>query len=154
LASGHTRHYKGPRAKMKSTRQKGNQFQDWCASWLTHQGYDVYNQKTVAKLIKTQKHGLIWVSQRQDIFGMDILAMKTGEKPIFIQATRHSGVQKRLDEILTHSWPLDHVVVQVWQKKDKEINIKAFDGEKLRDYGKIIRRKLYLQAERRAESVG
>lgn len=132
---------------MKSTRQKGNQFQDWCASWLRDQGYDVYNQKTVAKLIKTQKHGLIWISQRNDIFGIDILAMKANEKPLFIQTTLHSAVQKRLDEILRHPWPLEHVRVQVWQKKDKEINLKDFDGQKLVDYAKIIRRKLFLLTE-------
>ena len=128
---------------MKSTRRKGNAFQDWCASWLRDQGYDVHNQKTVAKLIKTGK-GLIWISQRQDIFGLDILAIKAGEKPLFIQATLHSGVQKRLDEILRHPWPLDHVKVQVWQKKDKQINIKRFDGQQLVDHAKIIKRKLFL----------
>jgi len=56
-------------------------------------------------------------------------------------------VQERLDEILRHPWPLEYVVVQVWQKKDKEINIKGFDGEKLVDYAKIIRRKLFLLTE-------
>lgn len=128
---------------MKSTRQIGNEFQNFCAAWLTDQGYDVYNQKTVARCIKPG----VWKSLRQDIFGMDILAIKTGEKPLFIQATAHTNVQKRLDEILRHPWPLDHVKVQVWQKKDKEINIKIFDGEKLVDYAKIIRRKLFLLTE-------
>jgi len=129
---------------MKSTRQKGNEFQDFCAAWLTDQGYDVYNQKTVAKRIKAG----IWISQRQDIFGMDILAIKTLEKPLFIQATLHSAVQKRLDEILRHPWPLQFVTVQVWQKKDnKQINIKQLDGQKLVDCAKIIRRKLFLLTE-------
>lgn len=125
---------------MKSTRQIGNIFQDFCAAWLKDQGYDVYNQKTVARKIKAG----IWISQRQDIFGMDILALKIGEKPLFIQATAHSNVQKRLDEILRHPWPLEYVIVQVWQKKDKEVNIKNFDGQKLVDYAKIIRRRLYI----------
>lgn len=128
---------------MKSTRQKGNAFQYFCAIWLRDQGYDVYNQTTVATCIKPG----IWKSQHQDIFGCDILALKSGEKPLFIQATAHSNVQKRLDEILSHPWPLDYVVVQVWQKKDKEINIKQFDGERLVDYAKIIRRKLYIEEE-------
>ena len=79
---------------------------------------------------------------------MDILALKAGEKPLFIQATAHSNVQKRLDEILRHPWPLDHVRVQVWQKKDKDINIKEFDGERLVDYAKVIRRKLYITISR------
>lgn len=130
---------------MKSTRQSGNQFQNWCAAWLEEQGYSVHNQKTVAKLIRTQKHGLIWISQRNDIFGCDIIAMRWGDKPLFIQATLHSAVQKRLDELKKYSWPLDYVIVEVWQKKDKQVNIKRFDGEDLVEYGKIIRRKLYLK---------
>ena len=129
---------------MKSTRQKGNEFQDFCAAWLRDQGYDVYNQKTVAKRIKAG----VWISLRQDIFGMDILAIKTGEKPLFLQATAHTNVQKRLDEILRHPWPLQFVTVQVWQKKDnKQINIKQLDGQKLVDYAKIIRRKLFRLTE-------
>jgi len=126
---------------MKSTRQKGNQFQDWCAAWLQEQGYDVDNRKTVAHRIR----GGYWVSLAADIFGCDIIAIKTGEKPLFIQATMHGAVQKRLDELKKHPWPLEYVVVQVWQKKDKEINIKQFDGEKLVDYAKVIRRKLYIE---------
>lgn len=125
---------------MKSTRQKGNAFQYFCAIWLRDQGYDVYNQTTVATCIKPG----VWRSQHQDIFGCDIIAMKAGEKPLFIQATAHSNVQKRLDEILKHPWPLEHVVVQVWQKKaNKEINIKEFNGKELIDHAKIIRRKLF-----------
>ena len=125
---------------MKSTRQKGNQFQNWCATWLEEQGYAVDNRKTVAHRLKSG----IWVSLAADVFGCDIIAIKTGQKPLFIQATLHSGVQKRLDEILRHPWPLDHVKVQVWQKKNKEINIKYFNGKELIDYAKIIRRKLFL----------
>jgi len=126
---------------LKSTRQKGNQFQDFCAAWLEEQGYDVRNQKTVAHRLK----GGYWVSLAADIFGCDIIAIKSAEKPLFIQATLHSAVQKRLDELKKYSWPLEYVKVQVWQKKDKVVNLKRFDGENLIDYGKIIRRKLYIE---------
>lgn len=129
---------------MKSTRQKGNQFQDWCAAWLEEQGYNVRNQKTVARKIGRNR----WTMLVADVFGCDIIAMKSGERPLFIQATLHSAVQKRLDELKKYSWPLDYVVVQVWQKKEnREINIKSFDGEKLVDYAKVIRRKLYIEEE-------
>lgn len=128
---------------IKSTRQKGNQFQDWVSTWLQEQGYDVRNQKTVAHRLKSG----IWVSLAADIFGCDIIAIKKGEKPLFIQATLHSAVQKRLDELKKYSWPLDYVIVEVWQKKDKQVNIKRFDGEELRDYAKILRRKLYIEEE-------
>jgi len=133
---------------MTSTRQKGNAFQDWVSTWLQEQGYDVRNQKTVAHRLK----GGYWVSLAADIFGCDIIAIKKDEKPLFIQATLHSAVQKRLDELKKYSWPLDYVRVQLWMKKDKQITVKEFDGERLVDYAKVIRRKLYI--ERRAESVG
>lgn len=128
---------------MKSTRKSGNQFQDFCATWLQEQGYDVRNQKTVAHRLKTG----IWVSLAADVFGCDLIAIKRGEKPLFIQATLHSAVQKRLDELKKYSWPLDYVRVQVWMKRDKHITVKEFDGEKLVDYAKIIRRKLYIEEE-------
>lgn len=127
---------------MTSTRQKGIQFQNWCAKWLQEQGWTVYNQTSTPRAIKTGR-GIIWVSGKQDLLGADILALKKPEKVLFIQATAHSAVQKRLDEFLKYPWPLEHATVQVWQKKDKEINIKEFDGQKLVDYAKIIRRKLY-----------
>lgn len=129
---------------MKNTRKSGNQFQDWVSTWLQEQGYDVRNQKTVAHRLKTG----YWVSLAADIFSTDILAIKRGEKPLFIQATLHGAVQKRLDELKKYSWPLEYVVVQVWYKKEnKEINIRQFDGTNLIDVGKIIRRKLYLRGE-------
>lgn len=124
---------------MKSTRQKGNQFQHWCAAWLEEQGYDVYNQKTVVHHTKSGT----WVTLAADIFGCDIVAIKTGEKPLFIQATLHSGVQKRLDELKKYPWPLDYVRVQLWQKRGNVVNIKELDGQQLLDYKKIIKRKLY-----------
>jgi len=128
---------------MKSTRAKGNAFQDWVATWLQEQGYDVWNQHTV--VYRTPKK--TWVTLAADIFGCDVIAMKTGEKPLWIQATLHSAVQKRLDELKKYSWPLDYVRVQLWLKKDKHITVKEFDGEELRNYGKIIRRKLYIEEE-------
>ncbi len=128
---------------MTSTRQKGTQFQNWCAQWLKEQGWTVRSQMSTSRMIKTSR-GTIWVSGKQDIFGADILAIKTDAKPMFIQATLHTAVQKRLDEFLKYPWPLEHVVVQVWQKRDNEVNIKVFDGTELRDCAKIIRRKFYL----------
>lgn len=123
---------------MANTRKKGNAFQDWSAIWLEERGYDVYNQKTVAHRLKSG----IWVSLAADIFDCDIIALKTGHKPLFIQATMSTAVQKRLDDFLKHPWPLEYVRVQLWQKRGHVVNIKELDGRKLLDYKKIIGRKL------------
>jgi len=103
------------------------------------QGYDVYNQKTVAHRLKSG----IWVSLAADVFGCDLICIKKGEKPLFIQATLHTAVQKRLDEFLQHPWPLEYVRVQLWQKRGHVVNIKELDGQRLLDYKKIIKRKLH-----------
>lgn len=129
--------------KKETTREKGNRFQDWCETWLEEQGYDVDNRKTVVHHTKSGK----WITLAADTFGCDLICIKSGEKPLFIQATLHSAVQKRLDELKKYSWPLDYVIVQVWQKKGTAINIKQFDGELLHNYAKIIRRKLYIEEE-------
>jgi len=123
---------------MANTRKKGNVFQNFCATWLENQGYEVVNQHTVVKRTK----GGDWITLAADIFDCDIIAIKTGEKPLFIQATMHSAVQKRLDDFLKHPWPLRYVRVQLWQKRGKVVNIKELDGQRLVDYKKIIKRKL------------
>lgn len=129
---------------MTSTRQKGAVFQNWCQKWLQENGWTVHNQKSISRTVKTPR-GMIWVSGKQDLLGADIIAIKATEKIFFIQWTLHTGVQKRLDEFLKYPWPLEHVTVQLWQKKsNNEIDIKQFDRGKLITHGKIIRRKLYL----------
>jgi len=128
---------------MKNTRKSGNQFQNWCATWLQEQGYDVDNRKTVVHQTKTGA----WITIAADTFGCDLICIKFNEKPLFIQATLHGAVQKRLNELKKYSWPLDYVRVQVWMKRDKHITVKEFDGELLHDYAKIIRRKLYVEEE-------
>lgn len=128
---------------MSSTRQKGILFQNWCTQWLRENGWTVHNQKSTSRTVKTPG-GMIWVSGKQDLLGADIIAIKKNEKIFFIQCTLHTAVQKRLDEFLKYPWPLEHVTVQVWQRRDSEVNIKTFDGTQLKDSGKIIRRKFYL----------
>ena len=128
---------------MTTTRQKGNAFQDWCKVWLEEQGYSVHNQKTVARQFKKAGR-TFWVSQRNDIFGcIDIIALRSPDKPLFIQCTMHTGVQKRLDELIKINWPWKHVEVELWQKKDKVINIKRLTDGVLVDHAKIIRREWY-----------
>jgi len=84
------------------------------------------------------------VTKGHDIFGCDLFCLKADEKPLFIQATLDSGVQKRLDELKKYPWNLNFVQIQLWQKtKSGDINVKLFTGETFKDIGKIIRKNFY-----------
>lgn len=136
-------------------RQKGNQFQAWIKSWIEKNFPDasVHNQLTVSKLIKVRdkKTGQlkdIWVSKRNDILGcIDLIVIIPDKNPIFIQATLHTGVAKRVKELAKVPWNFACCQVQVWYKrKPGEIHIKQFDGNELKDLARIIRGKYYTLA--------
>jgi hypothetical protein len=138
---------------MTSKRQKGNQFQDWIANWFkkTCPECAVHNQKTVARMVKVRDKKTwelkdIWVSQRNDIFGcVDLIVVCPGSGVRFIQATLDTSVTKRQKELMVIPWTFGHCSVELWQKKKAgEVHIKVMvEGGEFRDYGKIIRGKLY-----------
>jgi hypothetical protein len=124
-------------------RKRGNDFQDWIEERLVAEGWSVHNQKTVSKAIP-MKGKIIWVSGRNDILTCDLIAVKPGEKTLFIQATLDSGVKKRSLEMSDIGWEMMAQRVQLWQKREGgEVNIKEFVGTGFVEIGKIIRGKLY-----------
>jgi hypothetical protein len=123
-------------------RRRGNDFQDWIKKWLTERGWSVHNQKTVSRPIPI-KGRVVWVSCRNDILAMDLVAVKAGEKTLFIQATLHGGVEKRKIEAKDIHWDLDHQCVQLWQKRSAGvIQIKQWNGTDYVDIVKIVHGKL------------
>jgi hypothetical protein len=140
--------------KRRNTRARGNEFQDRCAGYLTAQGYAVHNQKTVARALPI-KGKIVWVSQRQDLFGaFDLVAVRAGEKPRFIQVTLDSGVSKRVKEVNGITWPLEFMTIELWQGRDRgEVTVSVFDGTEFREAGRYLRgvfyRKDFCQGELR-----
>ena len=137
---------------MMNKRQRGHNFQNWIEQWMldNYEGAVVHNQKSVANKIPirdkiTGEMKEIWISKRNDIFGaIDLIVIIPGRKPLWIQATMDTGVTKRLQEMVTVPWPLEHCSVQLWQKRpDGVITIKKFTGSNLEDIGQIVRRKYY-----------
>lgn len=135
-----------------SKRQRGASFQRWIQDWFleNYEGAAVHNQVSVANKIPirdkiTGEMKEVWISKRNDIFGaIDLIVVIPGRKILFIQATMDTGVTKRLNEMVTVPWPLDHVSVQLWQKRpDGVIQVKQFTGTELIDAGQIVRRKYY-----------
>jgi len=86
----------------------------------------------------------IWVSQRNDIFGCDLIVMVPSRRPIYIQATIDPHVTKRQKELDSVPWDFRFRTVELWQKKKPgEIHIKMLTEEGFSDHGKIIRGKFY-----------
>jgi hypothetical protein len=127
-----------------NVRTKGNAFQRWCRDWLASQGYTVHNQGIAAKMIKDKAtEEYVWVSMRNDIFGCDLIAIKSGEKPRYIQCTHDHGIEKRFAEFASYPWPLEHCSVELWSRKPGgPVIIRTFDGSSLNLWGEIARRRL------------
>ena len=111
----------------KSKRAKGTQFQAWVEKWILKEFPDaaVHNFKSVAKKItridpRTGQKKEFWVSTDQDLWNCIDLAcyLPFCGKPIFIQATSHTGVDKRIQEMAHVPWDFDHVSVYLFQKKE------------------------------------
>lgn len=153
----------GPKNVARSRTQKGTAFQRWCRNWLVEQGYDVHNQSTAGKQVRVPRTQLvpgagrsyekvkikgeydtIWLSQRNDIFGCDLIAMRFREKPRYIQCTEHTGIQKRYAEFAKYHWPLEHCQVELWTKTGRghtmRVVIRIFDGNELKKHGEIQRK--------------
>lgn len=145
--------------KVKSSRARGNDFQDRCSRYLEAEGFTVHNQKTYAKVIKIRdrKTGQlrdVWVSTRNDILGaFDLIAVKAGERVRFIQVTLDSSVSKRVKEVNGIAWPFDFMTVELWQGRDRaEVAVSLFDGTEFREAGRYLRGVFYRKTE--AETTG
>jgi len=140
---------------MKSKRAVGTQFQNYVEKWILKEfpGAAVHNFKSTAKKIsrtdpKTGKKKEFWVSTDQDLWNCIDLEIKLPHcgKPIYIQATSHTGVDKRLKEMAHVPWSFDHQIVQLWQKKEPgRVVIQTLYGKpgdlKFRKVGEIQRGK-------------
>lgn len=148
---------------MATKREKGNEFQRWIKDWLEERGWAVYNQAPCGKMIKI-KGRKIFISQRNDIFGCDIIARRDRKKEsnsnfsmatLWIQATLDSNVSRKVEELKKYPWGSSlESRPQIWMKNNKgEVNIKELviyydqftkaNVYETIDIGKIIRRKFY-----------
>jgi hypothetical protein len=83
------------------------------------------------------------VTAGNDIFGADLIAVRPGEKTLFVQATLDSSTGKRLEEFKKYSWNLEHQQVELWQKKESGVVCQRFNGAEFAEVGRIIRGKFY-----------
>jgi hypothetical protein len=140
---------------MKSTRQKGQDFQRWVKKWLEEHGWTVHNQGLNHRQIFDRKtHELIYVSASQDVFGcVDVIGKKPKHKTLWIQCTEHTGRAKKEAAMLTVPWG-ENDDVQIWMKReDGHVDVLQmyFMGQdctlpQFNLLGKIIRRKFFASA--------
>ena len=134
---------------MTSTVTKGSNFQRWVKKWIesNYPGSVVHNEVTCAKMYIDK-----YISKRNDILGcIDLIAIVPFKKPIFIQATMHAGVGKRLVDMVKVPWDLRYSSVQLWQDKGagrkvvKELEFEVVDKKmvsKLTNKAEILRGKM------------
>ena len=106
---------------MTSTIQKGGAFQRWVKSFIedNYPGSVVHNEVSSSRAYFDKKEKKIkYMSHRNDILGaIDLIAIIPGCKVVFIQATLHSGVHKRLKDMVAIPWDRRYCIVQLWQDK-------------------------------------
>jgi len=114
--------------------KKGQYLEQLAQRMLEAEDYCVYRvqQNTKAKKINGK---LIFYSNKQDVFGCDLIAIKKDSLPRFIQVTADTGIKKRVEEWQKYPFPLPLVSVELWQaKKEKgrwKFKIGHYDGRNL-----------------------
>lgn len=127
------------------SRRPGRAFEFWARDFLIAEGWSV---KACARIPMRTSSGQVWM-KGDDIFGTDLVAVKPGQKTLFVQCTLDSGVKKRLEEIRKHAWELAHQQVELWQRtRPAEVNVKLFTGADFVDDRKIIRGRTYRREDK------
>ena len=99
--------------------KKGQYLEQLAKRMLEADGYCVHRVQQNTKVRKVNGK-LIFYSNRQDIFGCDLIAIKKDSLPRFIQVTADAGIKKRIEEWQKYPFPLPLVIVELWQgKKEK-----------------------------------
>lgn len=108
---------------MQSKIARGGAFQRWCAAYIHNHypGSVCHNEVASSKAYFDKKTREVkYFSHRNDILACaDLVCIIPGCKVVFIQATLHSAVHKRLLDIVAIPWNLEHTIVQLWQDKGK-----------------------------------
>jgi hypothetical protein len=135
---------------MKSTRQKGQEFQRWAKKWLEERGWTIHNQGlNHRRIVDPKTKEIIYVSQAQDIFGcVDLIAKKALHKTLWIQCTEDTGRAKKETAMLLVPWS-DLDDVQIWMKRGDghtDIFRLNYSAPEFSLLGKIIRRKFFCTA--------
>lgn len=97
--------------------RKGNEAEKMAKTALEEAGYVVHKVAHTGRFMP----GRGWISGNNDVLGCDIIAIKLGERPRFIQVTATGDIGRKADILSAFPWPTEHASVEVWLLKKKRV---------------------------------
>lgn len=111
-----------------SKKKTGDRFERWILEYLRKQGW--YAERFGRKC---QYVGGKLILKGHDVAGCDILALKENEKPLLIQATCHSDLRAKVEDLEKYPFNFRFCDVQIWQKvklaKKTEVRVYEYIGD-------------------------
>ncbi len=111
---------------MKST-QKGNIYEKEVKTILESQGWLVEGQHRKVMWIRDKYTGAMkMIMAGRDIFGVDLIAKKLGERTRWIQVSTVTQKSSKQKQVLAFPWTLDHESVELWLRIDGKRAFRVF----------------------------
>lgn len=111
---------------MKST-QKGNQYEKEVKTILENDGYTVEGQHRKVMWIRDYKtNQMKMIMAGRDIFGVDLIAKKRGERTRWIQVSTLSQKSAKQKQVMLFPWTLEHESVELWLRLDGKRTFRVF----------------------------
>lgn len=111
---------------MKST-QKGNLYEKEVKTILEGQGWTVEGQHRKVMWIRDKYTGAMkMIMAGRDIFGVDLIAKKLGQKTRWIQVSTLSQKSAKQKQVLVFPWTLEHESVELWLRLDGKRSYRVF----------------------------
>lgn len=111
---------------MKST-QKGNLYEKEVKTILEADGYMVEGQHRKVMWIRDKYTGAMkMIMAGRDIFGVDLIAKKLGEKTRWIQVSTLSQKSAKTKQVMVFPWTLEHESVELWLRLEGKRSFRVF----------------------------
>jgi hypothetical protein len=111
---------------MKST-QKGNIYEKECKTILESQGWMVEGQHRKVMWIRDFRTGQMkMIMAGRDIFGVDLIAKKLGQKTRWIQVSTLTQKSAKQKQVLVFPWTLEYESVELWLRLDGKRSFRTF----------------------------
>jgi hypothetical protein len=111
---------------MKST-TKGNLYEKEVKTILESQGYLVEGQHRKVMWIRDKYTGAMkMIMAGRDIFGVDLIAKKLGERTRWIQVSTVTQKSAKQKQVLVFPWTLEHESVELWLRIEGKRSYRVF----------------------------
>ena len=111
---------------MKST-QKGNLYEKEVKTILESQGWLVEGQHRKVMWIRDFRTGQMkMIMTGRDIFGVDLIAKKKGERTRWIQVSTLTQKSAKQKQVMAFPWTLEHESVELWLRLEGKRSFRVF----------------------------